>query len=194
MGLGDVKFAIFPGLILGIEKGMYWLFVSFLTGAVVASILLLSKKAKLKQKIAFGPFLIISFVIVYNMVKKLSNGFTLIELIIVVTLISFLALLAISYFRNQIFKAQDAKRKSDIKTIQIAVEEYEKDHNCYPTPEMMDCTPGTGLMPYLNKIPCDPITNESYYYNYQVDDCPSWYRLYTVLENESDDDIVTNCG
>ena len=61
MGLGDVKLALGMGTLLGLYKGMIWIFASFLTGGVVASILLLTGRAKLKQKIAFGPFLIIGF-------------------------------------------------------------------------------------------------------------------------------------
>lgn len=61
MGLGDVKLALGMGVWLGLYKGLIWLFASFLTGGVIASILLLTGRAKLKQKIAFGPFLIIGF-------------------------------------------------------------------------------------------------------------------------------------
>lgn len=64
MGLGDVKLAIALGTWLGLEKGIVWLMYSFIIGGIVASILLLLKRAKLKTKIAFGPFLIVAFWIV----------------------------------------------------------------------------------------------------------------------------------
>ncbi len=64
MGLGDVKLAIPLGLWLGLEKGVVWLTTSFIIGGIVASILLLLKRAKLKTKIAFGPFLIFAFWVV----------------------------------------------------------------------------------------------------------------------------------
>ena len=64
MGLGDVKLALFLGAILGLSNLVYFFFASFLTGGLVAFILILTGKAKLKQKIAFGPFLIIGFLIV----------------------------------------------------------------------------------------------------------------------------------
>lgn len=64
MGLGDVKLAIPLGMILGLERGIYWLMISFIIGGIVASILLLFKKANLKTKIAFGPFLITAFWII----------------------------------------------------------------------------------------------------------------------------------
>lgn len=60
MGLGDVKFAILAGMIIDIKLLGIWMLLSFLTGGIVGIILILSKWAKLKDKIAFGPFLIIS--------------------------------------------------------------------------------------------------------------------------------------
>lgn len=64
MGLGDVKLAIPLAMILGFEKSWSWLFASFVIGGIVASILLLLKRANLKTKIAFGPFMILAFWIV----------------------------------------------------------------------------------------------------------------------------------
>jgi len=60
MGLGDVKFAVLGGLIVGLPLSPIWLFVAFLTGAAAGIILIIDKKAVLKSKIAFGPFLVIS--------------------------------------------------------------------------------------------------------------------------------------
>ena len=81
---------------------------------------------------------------------------TLVELLIVVSIIILLVLIAIAFFRGQLFKGLDAKRKADINRIKVAIEEYEKDHDCYPPPQIVVCDPGTGLSPYLDKIPCDP--------------------------------------
>lgn len=64
MGLGDVKLAIPIGLWLGLENSLVWLLLSFVCGGLVSSILLILKKANLKTKIAFGPFLIFAFWIV----------------------------------------------------------------------------------------------------------------------------------
>jgi leader peptidase (prepilin peptidase)/N-methyltransferase len=64
MGLGDVKLSIALGLWLGLESGLTWLMVSFILGGIVSSVLLILKKANLKTKIAFGPFLIFAFWIV----------------------------------------------------------------------------------------------------------------------------------
>jgi prepilin-type N-terminal cleavage/methylation domain-containing protein len=137
-----------------------------------------------------------------NALKKrlrFEKGITLTELMIVVVIIGFLALLAFWASRTQVFKGYDARRKSDIRMIKIAIEEYEKDHDCYPMPQLVLCdqpvgNPGTGLRPYLDKIPCDPRTGASYYYEYEDSACPKWYRLYAALENTRDKDYLGPVG
>lgn len=58
MGLGDVKFAVFGGMLVGLNNLPFWFFSSFLTGGIIGSILILFGKAKMKTKVPFGPFLI----------------------------------------------------------------------------------------------------------------------------------------
>lgn len=129
------------------------------------------------------------------MKKKQSNyGFTLTEVLIVVGIIVFLLVSAIVFLRLQILKGNDARRKGDLHEIQIAVEEYEKDNDCYPLPQFVICSPGTGLMPYVSKIPCDPTTKASYYYEHEDSVCPSWYRIFSILENEHDEDLIASIG
>ncbi|HKC04344.1 MAG TPA: prepilin-type N-terminal cleavage/methylation domain-containing protein [Patescibacteria group bacterium] len=123
---------------------------------------------------------------------KKQSGMTLIELVIVVTIIAALAVIALAFYRNQSAKSLDAKRKADLARIQVAVEEYEKDHNCYPAPQLLNCNPGTGLQPYIDRIPCDPITKASYYYDYDANACASWYRIYANLNDKSGTPIGPN--
>lgn len=63
MGLGDVKLAILIGSIIGLRYFLLWLLVSFVIGAIVGIILIIFRKANLKEQIAFGPFLIIGMVV-----------------------------------------------------------------------------------------------------------------------------------
>lgn len=126
--------------------------------------------------------------------KRNLKGFTLTELIIVLALIAFLILIVIMIARRNLLKGHDARRKGDVKTIQIAVEEYEKDKDCYPLPQLVSCEPGDGLRPYIPTIPCDPISKASYYYDYENTSCPQWYRIYAKLENENDEEAFSSCG
>lgn len=63
MGLGDVKFAIPFALLLGWPNMILGIFLSFVIGSIVAILLLLVKKKKMKQTIPFGPFMVISLFI-----------------------------------------------------------------------------------------------------------------------------------
>ncbi len=64
VGGGDVKLGILLGLILGWKLALVSLFIAYVTGAIVASALILLKKKTRKDVLAFGPFLIASFIIV----------------------------------------------------------------------------------------------------------------------------------
>lgn len=77
---------------------------------------------------------------------------------------------------------------------QEAVEEYEKDHDCYPQPALVYCQPGTGLVPYLSKVPCDPATGDKYFYENDNDTCAKWYRIFIFLDNQNDKDIIPGIG
>jgi len=71
MGFGDIKLAFLLGLILGFPKAVVCFYLAFLTGGIVGIILILAKKAKMGQKIAFGPFLVAAFAITFLWGKEL---------------------------------------------------------------------------------------------------------------------------
>lgn len=58
MGFGDVKLSAILGMLLGFPQIVVACYTAFLTGAVVAVILVLAGKKSLKSRMAFGPFLI----------------------------------------------------------------------------------------------------------------------------------------
>jgi len=61
-----------------------------------------------------------------------QKGFTLIELLVVIAIIGLLSTLAVISLNNARQKSRDAKRVSDIKQIQTALELYYNDANGYP--------------------------------------------------------------
>lgn len=68
MGLGDVKFSIFAGLLLG-PLVLHYFYFAFILGAVYGIVLIILDKGKLKSEVAFGPFLITSLFLVYYGVR-----------------------------------------------------------------------------------------------------------------------------
>lgn len=121
------------------------------------------------------------------------------EILIVVALLSIIAVVLISAFQpgTQLAKARDARRKADLQKLKNPLEDYYNDKKCYPDPSLLDCklpadNPGTNFQPYKDKVPCDPETNQSYYY--ESPDCNT-YRIYVNLENKSDPAIAeAGCG
>lgn len=58
LGFGDVKLVFLIALLLGYPLTVVALYIAFLTGAMTGVILILVNRAKMKTRIAFGPFLI----------------------------------------------------------------------------------------------------------------------------------------
>jgi type II secretion system protein G len=75
--------------------------------------------------------------------KKSKKGFTLIELLVVIAIIGLLATLSVVALNSARVKARDARRVSDIKQIQTALEMYFNEKNAYP---------GTGINTTLSDV------------------------------------------
>ena len=81
--------------------------------------------------------------------KQKNAGFTLIELLVVISIIGILSTLAVVSLNNARVKARDAKRVSDIKQVQTALELYLSDKDGYPAGS--DLTLGSGAGKTLSK-------------------------------------------
>lgn len=62
-GFGDVKMAPAIGLLLGWPKTLVSVFLAFILGSLVGSVLLLMKRKRFGQTLPFGPFLVIGITI-----------------------------------------------------------------------------------------------------------------------------------
>ena len=88
---------------------------------------------------------------------KRIKGFTLIELLVVIVIIGILATLATVTLSSARGKARDARRVSDVKQIQTALELYYSDTSTYP--EAAEVVAGSALSTstpaatYMAKIP-----------------------------------------
>lgn len=119
------------------------------------------------------------------------QGFTLIELMVVLAIVAVLALLALFGAPKFIARANDARRKSDLKSLKIAFESYYADKKCYPDADVLAAANCGASIPelsaYVKKIPCDPVTGQPY--AYFPTDCTS-FILYTRLDDKTDRDIA----
>jgi prepilin-type N-terminal cleavage/methylation domain-containing protein len=85
----------------------------------------------------------------------MNKGFTLMEILIVICIVAILSLMVLSNLQNQLAKAHDSQRKTNVDKIQKALEEFYNDNKTYPS----DATPlaecgstSSTLSPYLQKM------------------------------------------
>jgi general secretion pathway protein G len=83
----------------------------------------------------------------------LERGFTLIELVVVMSLIIILSAMALVQYRQSIVRSREAVLKDDLFKMRDAIDQYYADKNQYPATLEALATDG-----YLRAIPKDPFT------------------------------------
>lgn len=134
----------------------------------------------------------------------MKKGFTLIELILIISILGILSVGVLTALNPiaQIQKANDAKRKSDISQVQRALELYYQDNNAYPasTSDFKISINGSAVAwgsswePYINVLPQDPVSTNVYIYYSPVNSNGQTYYLYANLERGNQDPQVCNQG
>lgn len=84
------------------------------------------------------------------------RGFTVIEMIIVVTIIAILLAIAIPVYRIHLQHAREAVLKEDLHSMREAIDQYTQDKN--KAPQNLSDLVDAG---YLHGIPRDPFTNST---------------------------------
>jgi general secretion pathway protein G len=88
--------------------------------------------------------------------RRAEAGFTLIELMVVVALISVLAGMGVVQYRNSVMRTKEAVLREDLFRMRDAIDQYYADKAKYPA--SLDALVSEG---YLRQVPKDPITNSS---------------------------------
>ncbi len=87
---------------------------------------------------------------------KKEGGFTLIELIIVMTIIGILLTIAQPTYRSSVIRAKETVLKENLFAMRSAIDQYYADNGVYPPALDELVTKG-----YLRTVPKDPFTNSN---------------------------------
>lgn len=155
----------------------------------------------------------------FQKLMRRHQGFTLLELLIVIVIIGILALLIVPGLISGPKRARDATRKADLRGVKNALETYYTDNNAYLT-QAAAGTVGNyssvldDLIPdYTPSVPCDPRTNpksitvaggaactsvadgaNSLRYLYKTAAAGASFKLCATLENANDPDDGAGAG
>ena len=115
-----------------------------------------------------------------------KRAFTLIELLIVITIIGMLSVVTASSYTSVTRSSRDARRKTDLEQLRSALEQYRSNNGTYVTAPALSvaCNVTGGISDangsYLSAIPTDPRCNANTYYSaVSAND----YTLGAFLEN-----------
>lgn len=122
-----------------------------------------------------------------------DKAFSLIELLIVISIIGILTGISIFAIQNARITSRDAKRKADLETIRSGFELFRADCGNYPPALPAPGDPLVGSCPassseYISSVPGDPIPSREYTY---VTTDYLTYQLCAAMEKTS---TVGNCG
>ena len=129
----------------------------------------------------------------------MRKAFTLIEILVVISLIGILSTIVLVNLNSARERGRDTQRKADTRNIQTALRLYYNDMGVYHTSASgkikgcgvsgnSACDWGSqwakGTTVYMNTLPEDPLSTQSYRYT-QID--ADNYTLEVCFENKSDD-------
>lgn len=128
------------------------------------------------------------------------NGFTLIEVMVVVVILSILAAIVVPKIMDRPEQARVTKARSDIRAMEAALNLYRLDNMVYPTTdqglEALVTAPTEPPEPknwkqegYLDRLPADPWGNAYLYLNPGSNGAIDIYSSGPDMQGQTDDDI-----
>lgn len=141
--------------------------------------------------------------------SPLKRGFTLIELLVVISIISLLSSVVLTSINSARAKARDARRKSDMRQLELAIQLYYDSNGTFP-PSVTSAVDNTTsiaegginwpaafrneLASFIASLPLDPLHSTRRFYgaermNRAPDPkCNGQFVIWMYLENSSDPD------
>lgn len=139
------------------------------------------------------------------MTRSRAAGFTLVEILVSIVIISTIMLFAMGNFLTSLARSRDGERKSDLGQVARAVELYYNDHGEYPVSNVAGEIVGCGGNPcawgeefadangtmYMVSLPVDPRPGLSEYF---YDSDGTFFQVYTRLERTDDPEVPKLSG
>lgn len=133
--------------------------------------------------------------LILNKLPVKKHGFTLIELLVVISIIAILSAIGFVTYQSILKEGSDAKRQSDLRTIQSALEQYRADVGNYPLSLPNVGSPITspdGSKTYLNQLPQDP-RGGGYFYTSSGGSCTAQQKYYICALLENPGSLANRC-
>jgi general secretion pathway protein G len=103
----------------------------------------------------------------FQKTRAFSRGFTLIELMVVMAIVSVLLAIAVPVYQKSIIRAKESVLRNNLFTLRTMIDEYTIDKQ--KAPESLQTLVSEG---YLRQIPQDPITNSDQTWRVIMEDQP----------------------
>lgn len=100
--------------------------------------------------------------------KRSLRGFTLIELMVVMAIISILLAIALPIYQKSIVRAKESVLRNNLFTLRTMIDEYTIDKQ--KAPESLQELVSDG---YLRQVPQDPLTNSDQTWHVIMEDTPA---------------------
>jgi len=91
-----------------------------------------------------------------DLTRGSARGFTLIELMIVMTIVTILVSIAVPLYQKSVLRAKESVLKQNLFTLRTVIDEYTYDKQ--KAPQMLEDLVSEG---YLRQVPLDPITGSN---------------------------------
>ncbi|HPJ17142.1 MAG TPA: prepilin-type N-terminal cleavage/methylation domain-containing protein [Candidatus Woesebacteria bacterium] len=130
-----------------------------------------------------------------------KNGFTLVELLVVISIISILTIITVSQFQTAKRKSNDVQRKGDINSVSKALLTYYNDYNYFPNAVdgqiegaiwggSFEDTTSTPAYVYMKEMPRENYLDVPYCYQVDDSNSPKKFALFAQLENTEDKECI----